>query len=142
MNKPYGSLFVELTEDIDSGMRVRATGENHTGLYPKVEKALNKVKAWFGITLEGGKEGDIVPVYPPYSGTVMARVLADVNPVRTGDWVYTDSSGYFTTTTGTGRIPTAIIVTPLMNEAPAPNKIVKAMVFVGRYLYDGGGYQP
>jgi len=143
MHKPYGALMVELNEDVDIGLRVRPSQNPHTGQYPLVEASnTDKTRSWIGITLRAGKEGELVPVMPPYSGTVLVQVQCDETPVRTGYWVNTENDGYFSCHAGTGEISTGMIVTPEMDEAIAPGKVVHAMVFTGRFVYDGGNYNP
>jgi len=143
MHKPFGSIMVELLEDVEAGLRVRAEQTSHTGEFPRVKASTTgKVRMWIGITLVAGKAGDIVPVMPPFCGTVMVQVECSESPVRTGNWVNTEANGYFSTHEGAGEISTGVIVTPNLNEEVAPGKVVKAMAFIGRNVYDGGGYQP
>jgi len=137
MHKTFGAIKVQLTVDVPKGLRVIPVQTPHTGEYPRVTNIGGKSKAWIGITLEAGKAGDIVPVMPPYGGLVMVKVECDETPVRTGYWANTEANGYFSCHAGTGEIYTGLIVTPELDEAIAPGKVVEAMIFTGRFTYDG-----
>jgi len=137
MSKIFGALKVQLREDTLSGLRVSPVQSDHDGEYPIVSALIaDKYSAWMGITAESGRAGDIVSVFPPYSGLVMVRVNCVQADCRTGWWANTDSDGYFTCNHGTGQIATGVIVTPELNEEAATGKVVKAMVFTGRFVFD------
>lgn len=138
MYKNYGTLKVQLLEDVDSGYRVAPSQSSHNGDYPLVRASTaDKYSGWIGITAEPGKTGDIVTIFPPYSGLVMVNIECIVRGVKTGDWANTSTGGLFTTDFGTGQILTGLIVTPDLDEAPGVGKIVKAMIFTGRFIFDG-----
>jgi len=137
MYRDYSPILVQLSEDVDSGLVVTPSATPHDGKYPLVSaSAMFSYARWMGITLAAGYAGDIVAVAPPYSGLVMARIKCDIWAVRTGDAANITSGGYFTTHEGSGEIFTGIIMTPALNEAPEVGKVVKAMIFTGRFTYD------
>lgn len=141
MHKPYGSIMVRLGEDVLSGLRVAPVQADPGDGFPIVRATYaDKTKAWLGIALVSGKEGDLIPVMPPYSGTVMVRLECHEAPVRTGYWANTEADGWWSCHAGTGEIGTGLIITPELNEEVAPGKTVKAMIFTGRFCYDGGPY--
>jgi hypothetical protein len=139
--REFGGFYVTLGEDVEMGLRVSPSNVNHDGDFPIVTATTNnKFKEWIGITLKGGKTGDTIPVMPPYSGLVMAKIkCTTTRGVKTGWWANTDVDGYFTCAEGTGEISTGVIVTPDLDEAPEAGKIVKAMIFTGRFVYDQKG---
>lgn len=142
MHKDFGSIRVKLNEDTQSGMRVTPISPGSAPLIDAMTEPLvsaaaaDKYTGWIGITLESGRAGDIVPIAPPYSGSVMVRVKIDNYDLHTGWWVRTDDDGYFTTDRGTGEILTGVVISPELHETAAPGKIVKAMIFTGRFIYD------
>lgn len=138
--REFGGFYVTLNEEVDAGLRVRPLepAVDHDGDYPLVGlNDNNKFAPWIGITLKGGKAGDVVPVMPPYAGLTMAKIKCTATRgVKTGWWANTDADGYFTCDEGTGEITTGIIVTPELDEEPEADKVVKAMIFTGRFVYD------
>lgn len=137
MSKVFGALKVELREDTISGLRVSPVQSDHDGLYPVVSSLIaDRYSAWMGITAEAGKAGDIVSVFPPYSGLVMARIECETAGCKTGWWANTETNGYFTCNHGGGQIATGVIVTPELDEEASAGKIVKAMIFTARFVFD------
>jgi len=137
MHKLFGALRVELTEDTQSGIRVRPVNSTHDGDHPIVtQTTADKYQPWIGITAQPGLAGEIVSVFPPYAGLVMARIQCDETEVHTGYWANTEENGQWSCHSGTGEIATGVIVSPELHETVAPGKVVKAMIFTGRFIFD------
>ena len=143
MFKPYGAIKVVLREDTDSGLRVHPVQWAHSYEYPYASAAdADATDAWIGITLEAGLAGEVVSVMPPYSGLVKVKIECQTAHVRTGYWASATNNGYFTCHHGSGEVATGLIVTPDLDEDVSPGKIVEAMIFTGRFCYDGGNFNP
>lgn len=137
MNRKYGAIRVRLLEDVNSGIRVRPTTADTTSDIPVVTSTTaDKYNPWIGITAKAGLAGEVVEVFPPYGGLTMVRVQCDETQVKTGWWVNTEENGEWSCHYGAGEIATGVIVSPDLDEDPAVGKVVKAMVFTGRFTYD------